>query len=564
MKIVKKLAYSFLAIIIIIIAIYSVAWVGCLNFIAGQVNKMYASKAISSNYSSGGAETVFNFYRITPTGFPFKIAFKITGWQEDSKSSNINYNSPIYVGYDMRAQTLFASYSGEISARYKPLVAGFGSQIKIGDSSITIRFPIKASVMKNIITNKNWFELINFIKTIQISAGNIEIFDLANGKKIYEKQHEQITVNFEKHKYYANWEDFLTHIPQSVSLYYRAKANSVAAGRPAPVGLIYGVWWPFSLDCEMRAYAKTTASSVKDLLGDLEIGISYLKTSNNIHSLLSNMLYKVKISGANNDISLKTNTHITLHKGFFASVFNFGGYLIPYLQSAYTANDPSKSKIIAPIIASMEDIIANKQRFNFPILEDKTFEIKADIHLAKRKGNLYSKINDFSLFSGSTGISFSNSSDAKLFSNWSAEGVAIISNYERLIEIMTDYFYQFSRFREFPEDIKTIHTEGTKSFLRTISDYPQSTSNNVTFEYSLNSKNLDNSKIGSVSLAKLKPLYYLSLYRKTIKNAKTPEDISRKMHYFFPDDKDEEIKFLQQLISKPLQVDDDAWQQLIK
>ena len=555
----KKLIYSLAISIVIILVSYTLAWFAVLQLITAALKKHYMAQSIMI-----ADEHFIKFSRVTAAGYPFKIAIKIRGLNEEGKLQVIDYNDPLYIGYDLLKQSFFLSYSGDTIAHYKPLQSGFGSKITNDKYLITIKYPLNYNLIK-IIQRKTWFELANFIKELEFTSNKVQIYDLIDQTKLYDKDYDIIKISVVKDRYYTSLEEFLNNIPQRLNISYSSKLNSMSNGRiVAPSSLLYGIFLPYvALNGEASISLKTNATNFKNVFDDWEVEIPHLKSESDIYSLSLSMFYKGNINKDDRVVAFKSSSKIELKTGFIDKLLAAANYLIAYLRNIYPTNNPLKNKMIYTTINNLENIVNNKTKFRFEELENRKYESDIDLYFSNMKGYLYNKINNFSIFSGQTGIRLTNESDLK---KWHIQGLTALNNYPKLVDFFSNILYQFDAFQSITDQDKKIYTGAVKHFLKSISDYPKSTSNDITIEYKIDSSNLSQGKIANVELKQLKMLYYLSLYHGLIENTQTTgNNLLTKMKHLAPNISDNELSFFEQLIIKPeAKVDNDAWKQLIK
>ncbi len=204
----KKIIYI-LASIAVLILLYTIAWFGMAITISSSINKQYGNQSINTQLiHKNSPEHYIKFTKISPYGFPFKLAFHIIGWQEDGQDNTLELQSPINIGYDFLTQSTFLSYSGKIIGRYKPVERGFGVIFNTKNYSCTIKIPCSIKLFKIFSQHKNPFEIINFIQEIKLNSEQTQIFDLSDQKKLYDEAYNSISFTLERRKYYLDIEDF--------------------------------------------------------------------------------------------------------------------------------------------------------------------------------------------------------------------------------------------------------------------------------------------------------------------------------------------------------------------
>lgn len=562
----KKLAYFFL-IIFFPIFIYTLGWFISLLFLSHAINKQFANLDINTKAIGTGEEFYVRFSNVALYGFPFKIAIKINNYQEESSSSKIGCKSPIYLGYDLIRQGFFGNYSGEILANYKPIQAGFGSKILSDNYLFFIKLPLKYKLLKNIFSDeKNWFEIINFVKFIELKSNKIEIYDLVDNSKLYDQDYKITNITFKKRKYYNTLVDLLNNIPSRLEIFQKNKINYAVWDRKiSPASLLFGIHWPIFLNGENRLYINFHNPIFENLSNDLEIGFNSNSTSN-IHSGQVNALYRGKLHKLDADVSLKLFANLSLNKGFFDAIFNFLKYLNNYSERTLANEKPnilkngSNGDVVKLFLDNLQSKINNS---NLKKLEAKNYEIDANINLINLNNSLKFKFYNLSIFSGQTGFRLNTEGRFDKSLQYFTKGLVSFDNYNKII----DHFISddmFSATQNYSQESRSLYSETLKYFLKNISDHPKSLSNNISLAFEVDSTDMDKGKVGLAEIKNLKKLFNLALYKKAIERMKTGENAKEKIKELLPNLNEDQQKALEQIISNPTQVYNDIWQKLIK
>ncbi|WPY00262.1 hypothetical protein Trichorick_00134 [Candidatus Trichorickettsia mobilis] len=555
----RFLKYCFWIICSLVI-IYSLAWYISLNLISASINKQYANKQINVIEPNQSLEYYIKFDKVIPVGYPFKIAIKFINWNEEGQSNKIEYKDPLIIGYDLLKSRIFIHFAGEINAWYKPVQSKFGSKIIIGDSYNSFRLPFSSKLIKTIINNNNWFEIINFIKDFESRLSTVQIFDLVDDEKLYDADYQLIKLFFSKKKFYTSLQDFLQNIPQRLDITYSTKVNHAISGRRfAPENLLHNFIVPFAFNGESKIYITTEATNFTDLKNDLVIGVTYAPDDSVVHKFKPNIFYKHKHDGVNTDLIVNCEVNLALKTGFFNEVFELLKYVI--------VNIPT-NPMTTIFKVWLEYTVDNKDKFKLETLENREYNFDLDFSFARRKDDLQLQVNNFSITSGRSGIRLTNESiiktGAESDKNWHSKGLGVINNYQKIVDLLLENAYVFKKFGGETEASRLLYADTAKHFLKTISDYPDSASDDLSLEYNFNSSNLIRSKIGNTELGKIKILYYLALYRKTVEQIKAGDNILDKMREFAPELDQDQKQFLEQLMLKPFELKQDTWQQLIE
>lgn len=561
----KGLLYGASAAAVCVI-LYSIIWLILLFSISHNINNHYANQQINTKLVGTGEGYFVKFSKIAPTGFPFKIALKIVDWIEESEFSKIECKEPIVIGYDLVSNKAFISYSGEIIARYKPLQQGFGSKISAAYNSMSVKIPLSIKFIKQIWrgltdSKSDLFEMVNFIKALEFQSKGVEIFDLVDNTKLYDQDYENIKLTFAKHKYYHNLEDFLQNIPLKVNIFYSTKVNHSTFNRQlAPVSLLYGIVWPFVYSGSGEVQLQTGASKFADIGKDLEIKLDHFDTTTAVHSSSSRLFYKTKIDKYNTNILFQTNSQIELKTGVIERIFDFLKYLIASLPANQAVD------ITALQLKNIVDIMTSQQA-KLQKLENRTYDCDIDVNVTfnHQKEHLAAKINNFSIFSGDTGIRLTNEFEIVKKNKWNVNigGIVLLHSYSKLVDFLVKGGFIFEKFDDCLANKCNQYSEVIKDFLRVISDHPDSSSNDLSFNYKISLDNIKNSKIGSTELGKLTALYYISLYKTVAANLKAGDNLTEKIKELAPNISTHP-EILRQLIIEPSEINEEMWQKLIK
>ncbi|WP_367364218.1 hypothetical protein [Candidatus Tisiphia endosymbiont of Nedyus quadrimaculatus] len=553
----KKLIYISV-IIAVILLIYTISWLIIITSVASKINGQYSNRYIAANSIDSEQKYFIKFNKVASYGFPFKFALQVIGWHEEGENSIIEFNSPIYIGYDLLKQACFVSYSGNATGRYKPIELGFGAKFESGNYSFIAKIPLSFKLLKIFIQKKDPFEIINFIKKLELTSDKTKIFDLVDGQKLYDEDHTIISFSLERNKYYTDIEDFKNNVPQKLNIAYTTKIlESNIINRRIPAGiLLYRFAWPMPFSFEGKFYIKTNKSLYSDFAKDLEIKMISSKFSSSIQESLTTLLYQSKVEEDSEDSHLKVESKIDLKPGFSDNILNSIQYLLSYVSLL-----PNSSSLIE----ELQYINSNKDKFNLTELENHQYIFDLDINFfARKKDIMRAQINNLSLFSNNTGFRLSSECRLDAFRKFDIKGLVVFNNYLKATDLITNYFFNLGRFKTFSEDSRIVYKEGTKYFLRTISDHPDSNSGDISFEYKLDSSNIEKGKIGSVDFNKFLPLYYLALYKKASEKIHIGDNVTKRIQELVPDF-NEHHSLLKQLMIQPfLEVDSDVWQEIIK
>ncbi|WP_342270258.1 hypothetical protein [Rickettsia endosymbiont of Orchestes rusci] len=564
----KKKLKLVLIIAATIILIYSGIWFAILISLSNLINQQYSNRYIDAKIFNNNEQYFIKFSKVRPYGFPFKFAIAIINLSEESSTRKVEFNSPIHIGYDLLAQHLFLSFRGEAIGRHKPVEIGFGVKFNNKESILSAKIPLNLKLFKILWQKKDLFEIINLIEIFKFRSNKVEIFDLIDNQKLYDEDYTLFSLAFDKSKYYLDKEDFLENLPQKLDIIYSTKiSESNLEGRTIPAGLLlYRFAWPNSFTFESKFYIKTkalnfNAQNINDWAKDFEIGIDYAKIISDICEGSTQLLYKGVVDDlGNNNIVLKIDSQIKLKQDFIEKLLN----------TIKTYNDKQAYLLkLSKLDSANEEliyIINNKDKFDFTPLENRVYEFALDVNLVTELNKVTrAQINNLSLFSGSSGFNFTNESTVNILKKSVSKGVIIFNNYFKIIDILGSYFYNLGKFKAFSDESRELYKNALKSFLRTISDHPDSNSTDISFKYELDLSNLNNTKIGMIDdINKIIPLYYLSLYKSAVEKVEAGDNIKEKMQELIPDFAQHQ-KILEQFSLPQFQeITQSLWEEIIK
>jgi hypothetical protein len=181
-------------------------------------------------------------------------------------------------------------------------------------------------------------------------------------------------------------------------------------------------------------------------------------------------------------------------------------------------------------------IIQNKEIFKFKDLENNSYDFGLKMNSSNTKSKKYLKIEDFSILSDKSGVRLTHEMQANISRkmDWFANGILYLTNYPTVIEFSSGYIYRFGKFKILNDEARHLYIDVNKAFLKDISDHPQSISNDLSFEYKLNSSRMDQSMIGSVKFDQIIPLYTLMLYQKLFDKVGYGGDVLSRMKEILP------------------------------
>ncbi len=516
-------------IIILLLALVGIVggWFYVTDKVAEQINAEYAGKKIAVK-GIDKKDYFISFKSATPTGFPFKFAWNINGWFEESRSAKISYISPIVVGYDLFLQKVFINYNGEINSAYKPAKSGFGAKLLIENYSINVDLPLSMDLVETLKDMKEPIAIINHIGDIKISTDKVQVFDLSDDEKFYDKDYESLKLTFVPKKKYESLEDLMNNIPQHYTANYVVKTNSIdARARRLPVSLFYGFSAiPAGFDVKADVVIDTKANKLEEIQKGLAIKANANCKSRFVNVPSFKLDYKSGDDVMGRDYVINSTSKMHVKEGAFDQLFD---------NYKAMAKKVKNTKSGRRIDEEIRYIIKNKNAFRFKDLENSDYDFTLKANSSYAKGKTHMKVDDFSIFSGDSGFQIKHEMESfGKGEKWLINGILFVKNYPSVIDFTSGYIYRFGKFRTLSKEARKLYVDVNKAFFKDISDHPHAESKDLSFVYEINSNNLDKTKFGTVRVDQIPQLYSLMLYNKLFEKVGRGGDVLKRMQKIIP------------------------------
>ncbi|WP_017442802.1 hypothetical protein [Rickettsia gravesii] len=535
----KKILKIILFITIFIILAYSGLWFTIMFSLSHSINQKYAGTNLNIEEADNNPnqQYLIKFSKVQPYGFPFKLGISVINWQEESINRATEFTTPINIGYDLLKQKLFIHFSGDAFGKFKPVQRGFGVRFYNENCILSTKIPLNFKLFEIVRFKKDLFEVINLIENIKFTSGKTEIFDLVDNQKLYEEDHTILTMLFDKSKYYTSKQDFLDNIPQKLEIYYETEiVQSNLEDRIIPAGLLlYRPAWNNNFKFSGNFLISTSSVHFKDIAKDLTIKVTNAKINSNNFENNINLLYKGKLNDfGNNNIDLLVDSQFKLKPGFIIGSLEF---IKKYYDKQTYLFKLSDNKLYKDFNNELSYILNNNKQYNFSIFEDREYNFNLNINLVTELNKLTrAQINALSLYSNASGFNIINETIVNALKDSYSKGTIVINDYSRIIDVLSAYIYGVGDFKNFSEESQEVYGNALKSFLKTISDHPNSSNLiDASIEYVFDLSDLNKAKIGNIDdINKLIPLYYLSLYQAAVKKVQPGENVKEKIMELIP------------------------------
>ncbi len=546
-----RIAKYILIFLVVLLACYCSCWYYIISNIKNDINARYATQKIYVKALVNTEEYFITFDKASITGFPFDMALNLHGWKEESKGAIISYHSPIKIGYSFTNQHAYIAYDGEIDAAYKPLASSFGAILKIKNYLIKLDIPLTRKLLSAISKMTDSGELVNYIKDIEVATGEVQIIDKQENELFSDKEYEKINFTFVPAKYYLTLQDLLNEIPSEYTVNYSVKTKPVKFSfRPIPVSLLYGFFnLPSDFSASGKVKIKTEAKKAEELFSNFNAEVEVAFSAPKIDLNSFKLLFKTGLSPEKRKgTALSIDSKIRLKDSFFEELFKKYEAIKPRVISTHAGR---------LVDQEVSYIISNKDIFRFKGLENSDYFLNLDLETTNNSKGPLVKLNDFSIYSGEFGFKLTYRSQFNYMNgtNWKADGVLLIKNYPVVVDFNSNYILRFGDFRFLSDPARNLYIDVNKAFLKQISDYPTSTSNDLSFDYSISTDNWSEGKIGSSKIVQLPELYKILLYKKLFNVIDLHGDILIQIKKLLPNlDENEPVfkKILAQITEKDI------------
>lgn len=220
----------------IVFILYSCLWLLVSMKITNGINSNFAGKPININDTNS-----IKFSRASFHGFPFRIEVSIHDLIEQSPGTLIHHESDFNIGYSFLNGSLYTRYEGKSTAHSLPIESGFGADIE-GKYYITAEIPMRASLLRSIITGLNLSHILYQIKSLDVVAQGVKARDKVDNSLIVDESNTEFALKINHHRSYNSMEDFKTDIPRSINLKLKTSSKDTSAvfRKPLPFSIVYG------------------------------------------------------------------------------------------------------------------------------------------------------------------------------------------------------------------------------------------------------------------------------------------------------------------------------------
>jgi hypothetical protein len=548
----KKLKTLFLILFVSFIALNIIWFYGCYK-VVDVINANFANKDLKI-----GGNTI-RFSKATTSGYPNKISVNLENFIETTSGAVLKYNKPVSVGYNITTQKLFLSYEGDVISKFKN---SSHQGIKVqGDFNYYIFYPITPALVKTLLTTKDYFELVNYIRNLQIRFGKARAFDLQNNAKILDQDHFDVTLSPESTIYYKSLPEFLNNIPKTFYLEASASVNQGTNQPNIPLSLIFLHLPTKILKFKVSSIFTTKAEKLKteDIFSDFSLELSKYNLTYDTFESKGSILLKNYNRAEQIKIEIQSHAETFVKEPLFQIFKRKIELLSPQLRDTkfYAQN----VTVLKPILDNPEKYIPHLHEFG---------AMKTDIDLKFNAKDKVSSLNikKFVFDSKPYTLELNNDTNVKADLSWTSKGKIALKQYKNFVDLIIGYIQRvalvFSHLdRSFVKISDKKFRDSVKIFLRKISNQPENNSDDLYFDIDL-SNNYAKARIGSVSMDDAKKIYAQIIAENLMQEFLDTKDPKKVLDKIAPDLKDKGNELIDKFKKEQKKINPDMLKKLFK
>ena len=488
--------------IVLISIIYAIIWYVIAIDLCSNINNLREGDKKNFSVEILNQEMSFSFDKVVPYGFPFKLGVKFINLCEESiepltqQKYITNHKGLVTVSYDFLKSGFVFSNKGESLLRLKPVSSGFGVRI-ISNNSYFAQMPLSKDLL-NICKNQSQaFELINFIKTIQIKASGIKIYDLVNNTLLYDHKNTDIELSWDRSTYYTTLEEFKNNIPKSYDLTLNLDISKVSQEKKiiAPFSLIYFLLGNSEMKATLQANLQTNGKTLelKEISDNMNLNIKKLDllTPQAKVNFVSNIILD------NNSLQENCSFQFDLDIDFYKIQFD------QFLMNKFFEQISKKYAIYSSNNFLSESF---SQKSPIQIKLDQPYNLRfstdGNYLLSKKLKNLNLK-TFYIMLNNETGLNIKGHHSFITHNNWYIDVNLLLYNYKKMTDSIINLCVKYKKFDSLAID--NIN-KSVNLLLRSISSYTTSNSHDLSIDIQL-SNDISSSKIGHMPLSLLLEKY---------------------------------------------------------
>jgi hypothetical protein len=221
MKLLNRIFKISAYLLCVFILLYCGLWFSVSIYIQKYINNDFADKIVGDKKI-----LAIKFEHASVSGFPFEIAYKLSGFKEYNASKEVVYNRPVKIAFNLLKQQFYLEINGS------KLLDDF----KI-DGNLLISTDFKYSEQfLDVIKNKRNFELVNFFDNFRICLSDTKIFH--KNELLYDLTISDQFFVFKEKPYYTRSEDIENNLPKYGKITNKLRVAFYKNNAEFPVSLV--------------------------------------------------------------------------------------------------------------------------------------------------------------------------------------------------------------------------------------------------------------------------------------------------------------------------------------
>ncbi|WP_202149693.1 hypothetical protein [Candidatus Sarmatiella mevalonica] len=490
-----------MSILAVLALLYIVLWFILVYPICNILNNVN-----NRNENNTQEQPKFSFTSISPHGFPLFLGLRINNLRENQESVEISLSHPLYLEYSLFTGVVHIKYDGEIISRYKISTDQFDSIINIDKMAYSFAIPF---TWKNISRLRHDpTDLINAIHSVDYRHSALVVRNKFSNEMLYESGEQFINLTKQDTRVEL---DLRKNLPQSIAMEYKINNKSYVDFErlPAPTSMLYGAFIPISICSNGSITLSTHGQAISDFYRDYRLQYSGIVDIN-----LLKFDGQISYETSSTKHAFYTKMNLEIKNNFFDTAYRIIS-LVKYLN-ARTKNRYDFD------ISSIEKFDSKE----YKILEGRSYQVDAMLSIINQSLDVLT----VSCINNKNGIYLNckpqENKSERVDNRKDYEVNLGINNANKIVSLLTKLITPQNINAKLTEIERDIFAKANYFFLKSISEYPKSQSDNFLISGYWSGEKI---KVNDKPLSEILPLYDFAL-DEGITTHITDEDERRKTH----------------------------------
>jgi hypothetical protein len=463
------------------------------------------------------------------------VGVRVEGISEKNSEFELVHKQPVEILLNPFMSKVYINYAGDSELSYNK------TQYKISSNvSYIINMDFQLSGLSLVVKKPE--TIIRRISSFDIVQNKI-IFKNASDKILFNSQDTKVNI-FANLSGVRSIEELANNLPKNYEVKSKINISNTYESNDFPISVIYG--FVPNLDIAGTFYLKLDSNAKKfDFKKPLE-SAKIVFVAKNAKTSIADFSLDGFVDQTLINKTIKIDSNIIFNERFYE--------YLPKWYREFVTIISSFNKHTKFYLSGIKGILPE-------IEKNKNFIFKLDSTHAFLKDKMTFDVRNFTIQS-STGSAFSIKGDSVIDNNFAflVNSEILLSKSKWVIEYLSDYFQRLlSNKQNVDKDILAHYNDTNFKLLKTISDHPESTSDNLLFTIKLDSKN-NIYKIGNHDKGDILNLYFKSKTESIIEKAIKSTNPEKYIDKIAPGVNKE----LKKLLPKSSKITDSIWQKIIK